>query len=293
MNASTMFQARQRALRVMFATFFMASGVIASSLAQADSSTMTALDDAGLEEVAAQQGIAFDLEYRINSKANGEVVDSSECPTVGALTGGASCRMAYSLADNSGMWIVAKNYRGLIKLTNIRIDATTLAAAWTSHTSGTATGTGGVAAYMNPNLCINTSGCTSASPLSSYYNPLSKPAFQLTSGNWATAKAVSTAAYNTYLNQPNYTDFVASLSTKLTAEFDSNCATSSGNTTCSTKDGYLQNKVPGAPIALRMASGVSLIPDPDNPPDVITGPYGNAPAQVRLDGRLQIYGFGY
>lgn len=265
------------------------------ALVWADTAGLTALDDASLSEVAAQQGIAFDLEYRINSTATGDPVGVSECPTVGALTGGESCRMAFGLADGSGMWIVAKGYRGIIKLTNIRIDAVNLAAGWTTRTDDPGTAqVGGDAAYMNPNLCINVSGCTSASPASSYYSPGGKPSFQLSSGNWAAAKAVSTDAYNTYLNQPNYTDFTASLYVdRLTAEFDTGCTTSSGNTTCSNRTGYLQNKVPGAPIALRLASGLSYVPDPDNPPDVKYGPYGNAPASVRLDGRLQIYGFGY
>ncbi|MGH8493484.1 MAG: hypothetical protein ACRERR_10325 [Moraxellaceae bacterium] len=259
-------------------SFLAAISLCFSPLVWADA-TMTMLDDSSLGEVAAQQGIAFDLEYRINSLANGDPVSTAECPTVGVLTGGASCRIAYSLADSSGMWIVAKGYRGTIKLTNIRIDAVTLAAAWTSRTSGTATGAGGQAAFMNPNLCINAAGCISTSAASNYYDPRSKPSFQLAAGNWATAMAAGSAAYNTYLNQPNYTDFTASLYVdRLTGEFDTGCTTSTGNTTCTTKEGYLQNNVPGAPIALRLSSG---------------GLNSNVPANIRLDGRLQIYGFGY
>jgi hypothetical protein len=247
--------------------------------------SLQSLDDASLGEVAAQQGIAFDLEYRINTKADGEPVDAAECPTVGVLTGGSSCRIAYSLADSSGMWIVLKNYRGMIKLTNIHVDAESLAADWTPRTSGSQSGTGGQAAYMNPYLCINPAGCTSASPVSAYYDPRNKPALQLSAGNWATALAAGTSSYNTYLNRPYYTDFTTSLFVeRMTAEFD---------TSSSQKDGYLKNNVAGAPIALRIAHGVGLVPDPNNPPDVMVGPYGNAPAQVRLDGKLQIYGFGF
>ncbi len=267
-------------------------------------STLAALDDKDLSEVSAQQGITFDLEYRINTNADGSPVNTSECPNVGALTGGESCRMAYSLADSSGMWIVAKGYRGMIKLTNVRIDASTLAGDWTSRTSGSAAGTGGKALYMNPNLCIDPAGCFDANgkpvnDTSRYYNPVGKPTFQLTAGNWATALGTSNAAtgnpdYFTYLNQPNYTDFTTSLYVdRLTAEFDSGCSTVNGNTSCTNRDGYLQNKVKGAPIALRMASGVGYVPDPANPPDVMLGPYGNEPAKVRLDGHLQIYGFGF
>lgn len=263
---------------VLFVNLILVACLALPTLIHADS-TLALLDDASLGEVSAQQGIAFDLEYRVNALANGDAVSASECPAIGALTAGASCRIAYSLADSSGMWIVAKAYRGMIKLTNIRIDAAELAAAWTSRTSGSLTGTGGQAAYMNPNLCINTSGCTSASPASSYYDPRSKPSLQLTAGNWATAKDDDASVYFTYLNQPNYSDFITSLYVeKLTAEFDTGCTTSSvsGLTTCTTRDGYLKDLIPGAPIALRLASGSS-----------------NAPAKVRLDGRLQIYGFGY
>lgn len=247
-------------------------GLLLSATVQADPSALQAMDDAGLEAVSAQQGIAFDLEYRINSKADGEVVDASECPNVGVLTGGSSCRIAYSLADSSGMWIVMKGYRGLIKLTNIRIDATNLAANWTVRTDGPdADSLGGDVGYQNPYL--------------NGYDPRSKPSLQLTAGNWATALAAGTTAYNTYLNQASYTDFTTSMYVeRLTAEYDSSSTV---------KDGYLRNQVTGAPIALRIAHGVGLVPDPNNPPDVMVGPYGNEPARVRLDGRLQIYGFGY
>lgn len=236
---------------------------------------MQSLDDSSLSEVAAQQGIAFDLEYRINTKADGEPVSAAECPTVGVLTGGTSCRIALSLAD-SGFWIVMKGYRGLIKLTNIRIDAVTTDAAYTPRTDGPDAGTvGGDAGYLNPYLA------------ETGYNPTSKPALQLTAGNWADAGCAGTpgAACYTYLNRPNYTDLTGSLNIeKMTAEFD---------TSASVKDGYLKNNVAGAPIAMRLAHGVGLVPDPNNPPDVMVGPYSNAPAQMRLDGRLRIFGFGY
>ncbi|MDQ8036262.1 MAG: hypothetical protein REI12_02495 [Pedobacter sp.] len=227
---------------------------------------MKALDDVGLGEVAAQQGIAFDLEYRVNTKADGSPVDASECPAVGGLTGGSSCRVAYSLADSDGMWIVAKGYRGMIKLTNIFIDTTTLEASWT----------------------VRTQGGTNKNPYLGTYSPIGKPAFQLSAGNWVTAGCAAASPASScysYLNKSSYTDFTTSLNVeKLTAEFD---------TSTSSRDGYLKNQVAGAPIALRLAGGVGLIPDPNNPPDVIVGPYGNTPAQIRLDGRLQIHGFGY
>lgn len=255
----------------------------------AHAGSLQVMNDEGLGEVSAQQGIAVDLEYRINSKADGEPVDLSECPTVGVLSGGSSCRIAYSLADSSGMWIVLKGYRGITKLNNIFIDAANLEGDWTVRTggprpSGGPDPDGGKADYKNPYSCLarNSSGvCTE------FDDPLGKPALQLTAGNWRAAGcgANSNASCFSYMNNAIYADMSASMYIeKMTAEFDS-------STTI--RDGYLKNAIPGAPIALRIAHGVGLVPDPNNPPDVMIGPYGNAPAQIRLDGRLQIYGFGF
>lgn len=254
---------------------------------QAD--TLQVMDDASLGAVSAQQGIAFDLEYRVNTKADGEPVDLAECPTVGVLTGGSSCRVAYSLADSDGMWIVLKGYRGMSKLTNIYADAANLPGNWTSRTSGTSSGAGGNNAYKNPYTCLNRNPTTGVCTGNVYDDPRGKPVFQLTAGNWRAAGCGGTgpipASCRQYINSPQYTDFTTSLFIeRMTAEFDSSPGT---------RDGYLRNAVPGAPIALRIAHGVGLVPDPDNPPDVMVGPYGNAPAQIRLDGRLQIYGFGF
>lgn len=233
------------------------------------------LDDGGLSEVSAQQGIAFDLEYRINAKADGEPVPSAECPNVGVLTGGSSCRIAYAFPDLGG-WLVLKGYRGLIKLTNVRIDAATTPSTYTIRTDGPDAGTvGGDAGYLNPYMA------------ETGYIPTSKPALQLTAGNWADAGCAGTpgAACYTYLNRPNYTDLTASMNIeKITAEFD---------TSATVKDGYLKNNVTGAALAVRLAHGVGLVPDPNNPPDVMIGPYSNTPAQIRLDGRMQLFGFGY
>lgn len=217
---------------------------------------MESLTDEAMEEVAGQQGIALNLEFRINAKADGQPVDSAECPTVGALTGGASCRMAFALADLNGAWIVLKGYRGLNKLTNIRLDATTF---------------GGNSVHRD---------------LASYmggYDPNNKPAIQLTAGNWATALAGGATTYNTYLNTGTYQDFTTALNVeRLSAEFDSGGV-----------PGYLRDAIAGAPISIRIAHGNGLVPDPNNPPDVMFGPYTNDPARIRLDGRLQIHGFGF
>ncbi len=244
----------KRCLLPLFAVgvSFCATGVGAENIG------LQAMSDDDMELVAAQQGIALDMELRINAKADGEPVDSSECPTVGGLTGGSSCRLAIGLSDRmdgDGMWIVMKSYRGIIKLNNIRLDASSF---------------GGSSTHRNL-------------PAMGGYDPNNKPALQLTAGKWATALATSSSAYNIYLNTPDYTDFTAALSIdRLSAEYDSGG-----------QPGYLRNDIAGAALAMRMAHGIGLVPDPNNPPDVMVGPYTNEPARIRLDGRLQIHGFGF
>lgn len=223
---------------------------------------MQSLSDADMGDVLGQDGLAINLEFRINAKADGDPVESSECPTVAGLTGGASCRLAINLADRDGIWIVMKSYRGIIKLTNIRLDASVFGGS-TIHRD--------ITTYMGG------------------YDPNNKPAIRLTSGNWANTLgancelAPASVSCNTYLNTASYTDATVALSIeRLTAEFDAGG-----------QPGYLLDAVPGAPLALRLAHGIGLVPDPDNPPDVKVGPYTNAPAQIRLDGRLQVHGFGF
>lgn len=226
---------------------------------------MQPLSEEEMEGVSAQQGIAIGLEYRINAKENGDPVDSSECPTVGGLTGGKSCRLALNYADRDGMWIVLKGYRGIIKFANVRLDATTFGGS-TVHRDLTT--------YMGG------------------YDPNSKPAIRITSGSWARTTgagapacetAPTAAPCYTYMNQPNYTDFTLALNIdSMGMEFDSGGV-----------PGYLRNAVAGAAASMRFAHGIGLVPDPDNPPDVMVGPYTNEPARIRLDGRLQVHGFGF
>jgi hypothetical protein len=236
---------------------------------------MQALSEQEMSEVDARQGIAMNVAFRINAQADGSSVPAAECPDVAGLTGGSSCRLAISLADAMGMWIVMKNYRGILNLNNIRIDASNLPSAWTVHTSG------GV----------------NQSPYLAGFDPRGKPAIQLSSGNWAVAYAngPASAAYYGFLNQSAYNEMAVMLDIKkLSAEFDCgasvNAAAGIHVAGCSAATpgwngvdrvpGYLRNAVPEAAISLRMASGISgsaLEP--------------NTPAKIRLDGRLQIYGY--
>lgn len=227
------------------------------------------LSEDDLAGVRGQAGITMDFEWRLNADASGNPV---ACPTVGSAT---DCRLGLSFAERQGMWIVLKGYRGILRLRNIRIDAANLNPGWTTHTNAGA----------------------AQSPYLAGYDPRGKPAIQLTAGNWATALAGGATAYNTYLNSNVYSELTTSLNiSQVTAEY--NCAAAVNNSTgmhvggCSaatagwddsfTPDsldhvpGYLRSSVGGSAISLRMADGTT------NP---------NAPAQFRLDGRLQIFGY--
>lgn len=229
--------------------------VITQSVA---SETLHSLEDEALGDVVAQQGIAFNLEFRINAQADGSAPPVAECPDIGVLTGGTSCRLAVSLADQDGNWIVMKGYRGIMKLSNIRIDAVNLPSSWTTHSGSGAT--------QSINLCNAWSGTT----CTGYYNPNGTPSIQLTSGPWATALAGTTTVYNTFLNTDVYKELTLAMHIdKLTYEFDG-----------AGTPGYLRNSVTGAPISYHIANGISA-----------SNPYPSAPAQIRLDGRLQVFGY--
>ncbi len=227
------------------------------TMAAAVINDMQPLSEEAMSGISGQQGVALNIELRINMKEDGQPVDPSECPNVGALTGGSSCRLGLMLSDLPGAWITLKGFRGMNKFTNIRLDASTFGGN-SIHRD--------ITTYMGG------------------YNPNNKPAIAVTAGNWATAcTPLATAACNTYLNTPLYLDYITGLSLeRLSAEFDLGAT-----------PGYMRDAVAGAPISLRLAHGNSLVPDPNNPPNVIFGPYGNEPAKIRLDGQFQLHGFGY
>lgn len=235
---------------------------------------MQSLPDAEMAAVGAQAGIAITLEFRINALANG---DPDPCPAVADAD---TCRLALSGGDRRGFWVVMKDYYGIIKLNNTRIDATDAPSATTDWTARNSIGT-------SPNAYLGV------------YNPNSKPVIQLTSGPWATAYAngATSGAYYGFLNQASYVDFTTSVNiARLTAEYDCGAtidnaagihvggcnASSPGWDGVDRVPGYLRNAVTGAPVSLRMATGVSA-----------SALQPTTPAQIRLDGRLQIYGYGY
>lgn len=80
---------------------------------------MQALDDASLEEVTGQDGIAVALELRVNADAAGNPLASlSNCAGVGN-----PCRLALSFANRAGEWLVIKDWYGVINIDPIYLDA--------------------------------------------------------------------------------------------------------------------------------------------------------------------------
>lgn len=234
---------------------------------------LQSLADEELGSVAARDGIAVSLDFRINAQADGSAVPASECPAVAGLAAGASCRLAVNFAAHTGMWAVMKSYRGIFRLANVHLDATNLPNLWTVHT--------GNGANQNPYLAG--------------YDPRNKPAIQLTSGPWGAARGGTLANYHLFLNQNLYNDFAMAMNIeRLSAEFDCGAAINTaagihvagcgaatpGWDGVDRVPGYLRDAIPGAAISLRMANGISA---------------GNlapaAPMQLRLDGRLQIFGY--
>lgn len=233
-----------------------AAGFVRAAPAGGAVHTMQALPEQTLADISAGDGIALNLEYRINADAAGNPV---ACPTAIMHSNGTpDCRLAMSFSDRLGIWLVMKDYRGILKLNNIWIDAVNSPPTYTTYTNN--------GAALNPYL--------------QGYDPRNKPMMQLTAGNWATALAGGVATYNTYLNSNTYGDAAMFVNiARLTAEYNCGTINYAGgiHTACgSTIPGYLRDAVTGAAISLRTANGVV------NP---------NDPAQVRLDGRLQIFGY--
>lgn len=234
-------------------------------------SALESLDDTVLADIGAQAGIQINLEFRINANADGSL---DPCPTV---AGAADCRLALSGFDRRGFWVVMKEYRGITRLNDTRIDAANAASTTTDWTGRKSVG-------ISPNTYLGT------------HNPNNKPVIQLTTAPWGTAYASSTSGtYYSFLNQDTYVDLAMSMHIgRMTAEYD--CGTTINNAAgihvggCNSGTsgwdgvdrvpGYLRDEIPGAPISLHMAHGISsstLAPD--------------TPAQIRLDGRLQLYGY--
>lgn len=87
---------------------------------------MVALDDGALSAIDGREGVAVDLELRVNADATGAPLAS-----LGGCTGNNNpCRIAFKFFNresgstgNKGEWIVWKDYYGLTRINNLWIDA--------------------------------------------------------------------------------------------------------------------------------------------------------------------------
>lgn len=91
---------------------------------------LESISDAELSSVSAQQGVALDLEFRMNTDAN-----SAPLASLGNCTGTTAankCKMAIHLNNRDsggGEWLVLKDIYGSFIIKNLYIDAASLPAA--------------------------------------------------------------------------------------------------------------------------------------------------------------------
>lgn len=184
------------------------------------------LSDTDMADVSGREGIAMNIGWHINATLSGSTVTKVPCsvPTT-------ECRLGLSFADRPGIWLVMKDYYGIIALNAVWIDAATSPATNSVHYD--------------------------ASRFPVGYSPNNKPMIQLSYDH------SSLGASQAYYGDALYYLHAG----RVTAEFDS------GGT-----PGYLRNSVTGAPLSLRAADGPNGI---------------NGPAQIRFDGKMQMYGFGF
>lgn len=202
------------------------------ALAQAQ--TLTPLSEDAMSRVAGGEGIAMTLELGINASISGNSVTPIACP---AQT--ADCRLALQFNDRSGIWVVIKNYYGLIRLKKVWIDAAVTPATPSLYAGNPYLVSGGspVTALNSPVVQLSYDHSSLTNPLTSFYDD---------------------ASYYVSMG-------------RISAEFDSPMPPAAVTT-----PGYLANATPGSVIGLRVADGPNGV---------------NGAAQIRFDGKMQMYGF--
>lgn len=231
---------QRNAIGIHCATVVAGALLALAGIGNAGAGEMAELSETDLSGVAGQAGIAMNVEWAINASASGSTVTPVACPTSAMHANGTpECRIALEFADRAGIWLVMKNYYGLVRLNKVWVDA--------ARTRSTASG------YSN---------AASVARFPVAFNPNNLPAVQLSYDH--SALAATTSFYGDaemFLNVG-----------RLTAEFD--CAPSGAPVVCGTATpGYLRDAVTGTPLSLRVADGA------------------NGTAQIRFDGKMQMYGF--
>lgn len=102
-------------------------GIVAGFAAAEHPSGMTALEDSDMASVTGREGIALDLELRINADSNGAPLAS-----MGGCAGtGNGCILALQFANRfagGGEWLVLKDFYGVMRLNDLRLDGSRLPA---------------------------------------------------------------------------------------------------------------------------------------------------------------------
>lgn len=105
---------------------------LAAGWAQAEAIPM---NDRELDETVAQEGVAIDLEMRWNANADGTPLAAA--PYNNCTGNGNGCRIAWQANNRTNEWVVFKDFYMLVRLNNIRLDATTLPAVSSPYADAT------------------------------------------------------------------------------------------------------------------------------------------------------------
>lgn len=206
---------------------------------------MTSLDEAEMSGVSGAQGVV--LELKLSNNIDPETFNSIGCTmSVGAPN---PCRMGLEFAARSGIWLMMKEYFGLLHLKDLRMDVAFL--------PGTNTG------YYDANRFKDVLG----NNLLPGANPINQPAIQL--------------RYPATDAQGTYDDFLSYLNVgRLWLEYDQGAT-----------PGYDRDTSTDSAFSMRLADsvGTNLVPDPENPPNVMLS--NHSPAKMRFWGNAYVFGF--
>lgn len=215
-----------------------------------------ALSDTEMEEVNAQHGVILDV-YLLNN-----VTDTFIPKCTVAVGTPNNCRLALEFADRPGAYLMFKEYYGTLELKEIRMDAATFPVANT--------------AYLNNSRFQDIAGnCLIPGKTNPNCNPSNTPTIQFT--------YPGTDAPGTYDDMHSLLNIG-----RVWIEFDTVTPCAGGtSTTC----GYNRDTTLNSAYSLRLAdaSGTTLVPDPDNPPDFKLS--NNTPAKMRYWGTAYVFGF--
>lgn len=215
------------------------------SAAQDTRSNMVALDETEMSGVSGAQGVV--LELKLSNNINKETYAPLDC--VASVGTPNVCRMGLEFAARTGIWLMLKEYFGLLHIKDMRLDAGFAPATNT--------------AYYNPARFKDVLG----NDLLPGANPINQPAVMLT--------------YPGTDAQTTYDDLLTYLNIGRTwLEYDQGAT-----------PGYNRDTTTNSVFSIRLADSVGngLIPDPENPPDVMLS--NHAPAKMRFWGTSYVFGF--